>query len=342
VVRPVREIIIAPRPDEFEGIAARIAPYVLRTPAVRWASERLSRALGGTTQVWAKLELFQHTGTFKARGAIANVLDIPEHAIGRGLTTVSGGNHAIAVAYAARCRGTSAKVVMMSTANVARIEAARALGAEVLLTDRAEDGFAMAHGFEAAEGRTYVHGFDGPNVTLATGTLAMEFLHDAGELDAIIVPVGGGGLSSGIAAFAKQHQPSCRVFGVQPAAAGAMLDSLQAGRALSTDRMATIADSLASPKVGPFSLAMAQRFLDEVVTVSEDELAAAVAVLFADMKLAVEPAAAASTAALLGPLRERVRGMRVGVIVCGSNIDWDTYASNLARGRTALSAGVLG
>lgn len=321
---------------QIRDTAERIAPYITRTPVTEWPSRRLSVWLGSETRVWAKLELLQRTGTFKARGAIANVLDLSKEQLARGLTTVSGGNHAIAVAYAAHIAGATAKVIMMRTANPARVEAARSLGAEVLIAENATAGFAMAEQIQREEGRSYIHGFDGRNVTCATATVAQELFEQIESPEVVIVPVGGGGLASGIAAYAKLFNPDCAVYGVQPVGAGAMVESLAAGRAQATEEVNTIADSLASPKVGPYSFDILHRCMDGIAKVDDLQLTAAIALIFEELKLAVEPAAAAATAALLGPLQDIVRGKRVALIVCGSNIDFETYTAHLRQGARAL------
>lgn len=326
----------APTLEDIRGTGERIASYIMRTPVTEWPSGRLSARLGAETRVWAKLELLQRTGTFKARGAIANVLDLSKEQLARGVTTVSGGNHAIAVAYAARIAGATAKVVMMRTANPARVAAARSLGAEVLVAKDATTGFSMAEQIQREEGRSYIHGFDGRTVTCATATIAQELFAQIDSPEVVIVPIGGGGLCSGIVAYTKLFNPDCAVYGVQPVGAGAMIKSLAAGRAQGTEEVNTIADSLASPKVGPYSFDLLNRFLDGVAKVDDLELTAAIALIFEELKMAVEPAAAAATAALLGPLRDIARGKRVALIVCGSNIDTDTYTAHLRQGARAL------
>jgi threonine dehydratase len=158
-------------------------------------------------------------------------------------------------------------------------------------------------------------------------------------LDAVIVPIGGGGLCAGIAAAVKQALPACAVYGVEPEGADTMSRSLRSGRPESLDRVRTIADSLGAPHAAPYSLALCQRFVDDVVLVDDDAICRAMALLFADMKLACEPAGATATAALRGPLAGRLAGKRVGVIVCGSNIDAATFHQQVTRGESAAGAG---
>ncbi len=305
-----------------------LAPHILRTPIHTWAGRELEARLADT-EVVLKLELFQHTGTFKARGALSVVLRLAADARARGLTAVSAGNHAIATAYAARKVGTSAKVVMLGSANPARIAACRAYGAEVLLAPDGRSAFDLAARLEREEGRTFVHPFEGVHTALGAATLGAEWLEQAGRLDAVIVPIGGGGLCGGVASAIKLAQPDCLVFGVEPTGADTMTRSFAQGAPQSRADVATIADSLAPPYALPYSYALCRRHLDDLVLVDDDQICDAMALLFREMKLAVEPAGAVATAALLGPLRARLAGRRVGVLVCGANIDIESFAAQV-------------
>lgn len=189
--------------NEIESTRATIDPYIVTTPVHRWLGNRLARCIDSATEVYLKLELMQVTGTFKARGALNVLLNLGSSEKARGVTAVSAGNHAIAVAYAAEVLGVSAKVVMLESANQFRIEAASAYGAEVELARNGAAAFARAAELEAAEGRTLVHPFEGRYTSLGTATVGLEWLRQAPELDAIVVPIGGGGLMSGIASAAK-------------------------------------------------------------------------------------------------------------------------------------------
>jgi threonine dehydratase len=310
---------------DIRATAERLKPYIVRTPVLPWSGLGLQRILDGAFEPVLKLELFQHSGTFKARGAINVLLQAGETGRAAGVTAVSAGNHAIATAYAARLFGVSAKVVMIQTANPARVARARSFGAEVVMAGDPADAFQMVERLQKEEGRLYVHPFEGPHTSQATGTIGLEFLEQVPDLDAVIVPVGGGGLVSGIAAAIKQARPDCAVYGVEPEGADNMRQSLAAGVPVRMDRVQTIADSLAPPYSLPFSFDACRRYLDEVVTVPDQALQSAMGLLFDELKLALEPAGAASTAAALGPLRQRLAGKRVGLIVCGSNIDLPNY-----------------
>jgi threonine dehydratase len=318
-----------PSIEQIESALAALRGLVIETPVHHWRGPEIAAAAGAGTEVWLKLELFQYTGSFKPRGALTNMLNLPADAIARGVTAVSAGNHAIAVAYAAKRLGTTAKVVMMKTANPLRVERCRSYGAEVVLAEDVHSAFDTVRRIEADEGRSFVHPFEGPLTVLGSATLGLEWMRQVPGLDTVILPIGGGGLAAGIACAVKQLQPDCRVFGVEPEGADSMHRSFAAGAPQSIERVATIADSLGAPHAAPYSFAVCRRFIDELVMIDDAAMRRAMALLFREMKLAVEPAGAAATAALCGPLRARLAGRRVGVIVCGSNIDAATFARHL-------------
>jgi threonine dehydratase len=321
-----------PTLDEIRHTATRLAGQVLETPVWRWQTGVIAEALSPATEVWLKLELFQRTGTFKLRGALNCLAALDEAALQRGVAAASAGNHAMAVACAARAAGAHAKLAMPRHASPARIAACRADGAEVHLTDSVHEAFALAQRWVEQEGRTMVHPFDGPLTAQGTGTIGLELMRQVPALDAVLVPVGGGGLCAGIAAAVKQIDARCEVFGIEPFGADAMYRSFRAGEPTRLDRVDTAADSLGAPYSLPYSFGVCRRFVDDIVRVSDEALCRAMHWLFRDMKLVAEPAAASATAALLGPLRERLDGKRVALIVCGSNIDAAGFAGLLARG----------
>lgn len=313
----------------------RLRDRIVETPIWRWDTPALRAAWGGSGELWLKLELLQVTGSFKARGVFAVMLDLDADALQRGVTAISAGNHALAVAHAARALGSSAKLVMPRRANPLRVEGCRAHGAEVILVDDIHEGFRMVEQIAADEGRTFVHPFEGPRTALGVATLGLELIEqtrDCGvELDAVIVPIGGGGLCAGVAAAIKMLRPQCEVFGVEPIGADSMHRSFEQGAPAKIEAVRTIADSLGAPYALPYSFGLCRQYVDGLVRVDDDQLRDAMRWLFREAKLAPEPAAAASTAALLGPLRERLRGRKVAAIVCGSNIDEATFASLLAQ-----------
>lgn len=310
-----------PTLDEIRDARQRLGSRIRETPVWQWQSLGLEGRLGMDTEVFLKLELFQHAGTFKPRGALINMLALDSEALERGVTAVSAGNHAMAVAFAARSLGTTAKVVMPKTANAARVAGSRAYGAEVVLVDDVHRAFDEVHRIEREEGRTFVHPFEGYRTALGTATLGLELARQVPELDAVIVPVGGGGLAAGVATAIKLAQPHARLLAVEPEGADTMRRSLEAGKPESIDRVDTIADSLGAPHAAPYTFSLCQRYLDDLQLITDDQIRQSMELLFTDAKLAVEPAGAATTAALLGPYREELRGRRVGLIVCGANLD---------------------
>jgi threonine dehydratase len=315
---------------EIRAARALLGDLVFTTPVREWDDAALARRIGKGTRVFLKEELFQRTGTFKARGALAVMLELDDEARARGVTAVSAGNHAIAVAYAAQVLGSTAKVVMPKTANPFRVAKCRELGAEVELVEDVHRAFERVKEIEAKEGRTFVHPFEGPRTALGTATLGLELVEQVPDLDAVVVPIGGGGLCAGVAAAVKQARPQCRVYGVEPEGADSMHRSFAAGSPQPIEAVRTIADSLGAPHAAPYSFALNRRYVDELVLVSDDALRRAMLLLFSSAKLAVEPAGAAATAALCGPLRERLTGKRVALVVCGANIDAATFARHLA------------
>jgi threonine dehydratase len=320
-----------PTLERIRATRVRLGNLVETTPVRRWHDAVLEERLGAGTQILLKEELFQRAGSFKVRGALAVMLDLNLDALARGVTTVSAGNHAMAVSYAARVLGTTAKVAMPKTANPFRVEQCRAMGATVELLDDVHQAFARVKEIERDEGRTFVHPFEGPLTALGNGTLGLEFLEQSGGgLDAVIVPIGGGGLIAGVAAAVKLMSPSTLVFGVEPEGADSMRRSFAAGSPQPIEKVTTIADSLGAPFALPYSFDLCRLYVDELVLVSDDALRRAMMRLFVSAKLAVEPAGAAATAALRGPLAERLRGKRVGLVVCGANIDPATFAVHLA------------
>ncbi|MCE8547969.1 pyridoxal-phosphate dependent enzyme [Ruegeria pomeroyi] len=323
----------------LEAMRARhadLASDVLRTPTVPLISPLMDRALDGG-QVHMKLECFQHTGTFKARGAVSVARAIPEDRRAAGITAASAGNHAIAAAWAARREGLSAKVVMQSSANPFRVARARAEGAEVILKEGGPATFGEAERLVREEGRTFIHPFEGIDTTLGTAGIGFEMMADVPDLEAVVVSVGGGGLISGVAAAVKAINPACKVYGVEPTGADSMSRSRTAGAPVTLDKVDTIADSLGPPMALPFGFAMCQAHVDDIVTVTDDQICAGMVVMQEEAKLAVEPAAGAAMAGLLSPLRNRLKGKRVGLIVCGANIDAEGYLNLMERGRGNLA-----
>lgn len=320
---------------EIRTNRSRLGDRILTTPVRQLSDHVVGLAVGSGTALWLKEELFQHTGSFKPRGSLTVMLDLDTAALSRGVTGVSAGNHAISLAWCARALGTTATVVMPRTANAFRVQVCRELGATIELVNDVHAAFTRVREIEAVEGRTFVHPFEGPRTALGTATIGLEFVEQVAQvgstLDAVIVAAGGGGLTGGVACAVKQLSPATRVHVVEPTGADTMRRSFEAGSPQSIDAVRTIADSLGAPRCEPYSFALNRQFVDEVVLVDDEQIREAMRLLFRSAKLVVEPAGAAALAALMFPLRERLDGQRVGLVVCGGNIDSETYARLLAR-----------
>lgn len=321
-----------PTQEEIAAARKRLGDLVVETPVWRWRGREVLERTSPRTDIFLKLELFQHAGTFKPRGALLNMLALGPDELRRGVTAVSAGNHAMAVGYAARALGTTAKVVMPESANPARVEGCRAYGAEVVLVADVHRAFDEVRRIEREEGRTFVHPFEGDRTILGTATLGWEIARQVPDLDAVIVPIGGGGLCAGVATAIKLAQPRCKIYGVEPEGADTMHRSFAAGEPVAIDQVRTIADSLAAPHAAPISFGLCFRFVDDLCLVSDEQMLQAIGLIFRDAKLAVEPAGAAATAAMLGPLYDRVVDKRVAIVVCGTNIDGRSYSRYLGSG----------
>lgn len=322
--------IPVPTPADIAATRAALAPFIAETP-VLWRDD-----LPGLEDIAAcfKFELLQHSGTFKARGAFANLLALDAAQRARGVTAISAGNHAVAVAYAAMRLGMSAKVVMIKTASPARVALVHRYGAELLLAEDGASGFEMVRRIEAEEGRYFVHPFNGLRTVLGTATLGAEWAGqaagpDARGLDAVVLPVGGGGLAAGAATALRLANPALEIWGVEPEGADGMAQSFRAEAPVKLAALSGIADSLMAPHTEAYSYGLCRRALAGLVTVSDEQLRAAMALLFAGLKLAVEPACAAATAAALFPLRSLLAGKRVGLLLCGSNTDMATFTRHV-------------
>lgn len=320
----LRAALMGPELEDVRRLAAELAPFLTRTPSIRCLP--VEAELGDGSQVFGKLEFLQRTGTFKARGALTAMLGLGTSEREAGVTAVSAGNHAIAVAFAAAALGSTAKVVMLRSSNAERVARCVALGAEVVVADDVHSAFDTVKRIEHEEGRFFVHPFDGPDIARGTATLGLELMEQVPNLDAVVVPIGGGGLCAGVASAVKQCNPACAVYGVEPLGADSMYRSFHSNEPQRIDRVDTIADSLGAPYALRYSFELCRSNVDNIVRVADAELSAAMRFLFRRMKFAVEPACAATTAALLGPLAGSLRGHRVGLVFCGSNIDWRSYA----------------
>ena len=284
------------------------------------SSRTLSERAAGTVAL--KAENLQRTGSFKLRGALAKLAALGD-ACAAGVVTGSAGNHAQAVAYAARVRGVPCQVFMPEPAPIAKVEAARELGAEVEMVGSSVDEALEAAQERAArgDGVEFVHPFEDPHVIAGQGTLGLELLEQVPDLARVIVPVGGGGLVSGVAIALKSARPAIEVVGVQAASCGPVRGSLAAGKPVPVTSALTIADGIAVKRPGDLTLALIDRWVDDVVAVEEDEVAEAMVFLMERAKLVVEGAGAVGVAALLsGRLTASEAGTTV-VVLSGGNVD---------------------
>jgi len=316
-----------PNLDEIAAQHMALAPWVSRTPVF---DKNDLPGMAGTT-VNFKFELLQASGSFKLRGAFCNLLSLSDSQRGAGVTSVSDGNHAIAVAHAARRLGIDAKLVLLRSTHPACIALCEQYGAQVVLANDMTHAFGLVRGIEADEGRYFVHPFNGYRTVLGAATLGYEWATQAPDLDAVLVPIGGGGLAAGVATALRLANPRCRIFGVEPLGADLMSRSFAANHTLKMVSTHTIADSLVAPHTEEYSFTLCRRYLEQIVTVSDDQIRLAMLYLFEHLKLAVEPACAAVVAALLGPLNGALSGKRIGVLLCGSNIDLESFAAQLRQ-----------
>jgi threonine dehydratase len=314
--------------DDVRAAAARLAGVASRTPV--FTSRTLEERAGASVHV--KAECFQRSGAFKFRGAYNKIASLPADVARRGVLAYSSGNHAQAVAIAARLLGTTATIVMPEDSPPAKLEATRGYGAEVVTYDRwTEDREELGKRLAAERGVELVRPYDDPLVMAGQGTVALELLEDVPELDVLVVPVGGGGLVAGCATVAKALRPGIRVVGVEPEAGDDTRRSLASGERVQIDVPRTIADGLQAPVPGELTFEVNRVLVDEVVTVADDEILEAMAFLFDRMKLVTEPSGAVGIAALLAG-RVAPRGGRIGVVISGGNVGVVRFAALLGRG----------
>jgi threonine dehydratase len=280
-----------------------------------------------------KLENFQRTGAFKIRGAMNRIATLSESEREAGVVTASAGNHAQGVALAAQRAGVDATVVMPKFAPVSKVKATRGYGASVRLEGvDYDEAQAAAHELERQEGRTYVHAFDDPVVMAGQGTLGLEIADDCPELDTVVVPIGGGGLISGVAVAIKERLPDVRVVGVQAEGAASAAKSLEAGEVVEIDSVDTIADGIATRAVGERTLDVMAEYVDEVVAVDDREIALALTLLLERSKTLVEGAGAVALAAVLSEAFEYDDGETIVAALCGGNIDLNRLGTVVRRG----------
>ena len=313
--------------EEIRLAQERLRGLVDRTPLV--FSDDLSRETGA--RVFLKLESLQRTGSFKVRGATYAVTCLSPAARARGVITISAGNHGRGLAHAAAAAGIRAVVVMPGNANPAKVAATRELGAEVVLSGNVNEAFAEMERLRAERGLHFVSPFEDPAVMAAQGTVALEILEDLPDVDAVLVPVGGGGLASGVCVALKALRPAARIVTVEPAGADKLRRALEAKRVVRLAKVETIADGLAAPFVGEANLEILLRLLDGHVVLSEDEIRSGMRWLLERCRVLAEPAGAASTSALLTRRAGIKEGEQVVAIVSGGNIDFGRLPEYLGK-----------
>src|SRR5215471_11418509 len=312
---------LAIEPGDVRAAAERIRPLARRTPVMTSAGFDAEAGM----RVCFKCENLQRGGAFKIRGAANLVLSLSKEALANGVVAYSSGNHAQATAIAAKHVGVPATIVMPEDAPKSKMESTRAQGARIVTYNRFKDSReALAQSILKESGATLVPPFDHPMIMAGQGTAALELLEETGPLDALITPVGGGGLLSGCATIAKSIHPSIRIFGAEPAGANDTYLSVKSGKR-ETIHPDTIADGLRSPKPGELTFPVVRELAEQIVLVTDDEIRAAVKFLLLRLKILAEPSGAVPVAAVL--FRKLPPGIRsVGVVISGGNVDFEDLA----------------
>ncbi|MEI6225202.1 MAG: threonine ammonia-lyase [Deltaproteobacteria bacterium] len=307
----------------------RVRDAIYLSPCAR--TETLSRVSG--TQAYLKLDNLQMTGAYKERGALNKLLTLSQAERARGLIAASAGNHAQAVAYHAGRLGVSATIVMPETTPIMKVANTRGHGARVVLAGTSYDeAYLEARRMEREEGLTFVHPFDDEVVIAGQGTLGLEVVEQVAGLDAILVPVGGGGLVSGVAVAVKALAPHVKVIGVEAEALACMQAAVEAGELVTLEAASTIADGIAVKRAGEITFEHVQSLVDEIVTVTEEEIASAILYLLEKEKTVAEGAGAVAVAALMHHKLPKLAGKRVCSVISGGNIDVNAVARVIERG----------
>lgn len=314
--------------QDFLEARERIRDHIHCTPMQR--STLLGKEIGARLHL--KCENLQKTGSFKARGALNKLMQLEKRGRERGVVTISAGNHAQALAWAASVTHTPCTVVMPANASRIKADASSGYGADVVLHGTVHEAFAKAHELERELDLTYIHAFDDPQIIAGAGSSGLEILEQVSDATVVVVPIGGGGQIAGVAGAIKLTNAAVRIYGVEPTGASTMHQSLTAGHAVQVDSVQTIANGLAPPMAGELNYQFVKEFVEEVVLVSDDEMIDAMRLIFSRAKLVAEPSGAATVAALLAhkiPLRS---GDRVVAIVSGGNVSAEQFGRLIAGG----------
>ena len=311
--------------SEIRAARREIEGRLRRTPMM--GSDYFSERLG--VRILFKMEMFQMTGAFKVRGVLNKMAHLSHEEKAKGVISMSSGNHAQALAYSATQSGISSTIVMPITSVQSKVDATRANGGEVILAE--DDLLARVASIQKERGLTLVHPFDDPLIIAGAGTLGLEIVEDAPDVDLVVAGIGGGGLVSGVAAAIKQSRPSARVIGVEPEGAQGMTESLRQGSPARLESVNTVADGLAAPFSGENTLAHVQEYVDEVVLVSDTEIIEAMFLIMERCKVVAEPAAASTLAALLYGKVALSPNASVVCVLSGGNIDRERMGELLAQ-----------
>lgn len=304
--------------DDIRAARERVMPRLHRTPMLR---NRTLSQLTNTT-LGLKAEVFQRTGSFKARGALNATMQLTDEQRARGIVTLSAGNHGQGIAFAAAMVGTRAVVFMPETAVPTKVDAIKGYGAEPRFTPSMEGIFPLMEAYRQEHGLTFIAPFSDPHIVAGQGIVGLEILEDEPDVDTVIVPVGGGGLLAGVALAIKSQRPDVRVVGVEPVGSNIVKKSLESGRPEQAHDIQTIADGLSAPFAGELTQAIIEHYVDDVVLVTDDDIVDALKLILSRAKVLVEPAGAAATAALLTGKAGVPQGSNVVTILSGGNIDF--------------------
>ena len=319
-------------PDELQQetikiVYSKLFPHIKKTPLIK--SWPLINDIFDTN-LFFKMEFLQHAGTFKARGAINNVLNLDEEKKQKGITAVSAGNHAIAASYAANKFGLKNKIFMYNSANQFRVNKCKELKANLYFTDP-HSAFKDVLKASSEEGYSFIHPFDGAFTMQGTASLGFEICNQMQNIDNIIISVGGGGLIGGIGSFVKQKFPKCKIIGVEPKGAKGLTDSLKTNKPIEQVLINSIADSLSAPLHMPYSFSICQNVIDQMITVTDNEMIEAMLFMYDKCKLMLEPSCVAGVAALQRYFKCKLKNQDTLIVLCGSNIDiksWNDLVFN--------------
>jgi threonine dehydratase len=314
---------------DIQAARERLGKAIYQTPSPH--SVRLSQLCG--CQVYFKLENLQMTGSFKERGALNKLLLLTDAEKQAGVIAASAGNHAQGVAYHATRLGIKSVIVMPRTTPLVKVSNTRELGAEVVLHGaNYDEAFAHAKALAAQHSYTYIHAFDDEAIIAGQGTIGLELLEEETKFDAVVVPIGGGGMIAGIAVALKTMRPDIRIIGVEPTYASSMKTALAEGHPVTINTQPTIADGLAVKRAGDVTLEIVKRYVDDIVTVTEGEIASAILKLLEIEKTVAEGGGAAGLAALLFKKVAHLENKNIAVIICGGNIDPNLLSQIIERG----------